>query len=387
MGVDDGKNIASPTTKRVKTIALRYRLLYTVASFVFQHVIVPLLNVVKTLYGTFAAPTVGNPDLVKFYPSLKSLPIRIFYPPSYDPDSRAKLPTLLTIHGGGFTLGNPEDNDSWNRAFSKSHSFLVVALNYPKAPGHPYPAGLNALESLTSLVLADSSLPIDPARVAVAGWSAGGNLALCLSQLPSLHDKIKALIPLYPIVDFITEKEIKTATRRYKPSLGGFRARETDFLIPLMGWFNWSYLRPGTSCHEPLLSPCYADREKLCKNIFMIACEMDMLAAESWRMISSLAGRRVPLLEEVVGKQEVGEPGQLVTENDERFAWEVVSEEFGTRYRWLLVPDAVHGFDQENFGRILKADPQMASDRVSKTEKVVELVGKWLLEGPLKERS
>ncbi|KAK4184807.1 hypothetical protein QBC35DRAFT_416198 [Podospora australis] len=382
----DGKTIASPTTKTVRKLPIYYRLFYTFASVLVQCVVLPT---VSRLFGALNKNSKKSPDLVKSYPSLKGLKIRIFYPPTHSPSSSSdapKFPTLLTIHGGGFVLGSPRDNDLWNRTFSTTHNFLVIALDYPKAPGSPYPTAIHSLESLTHLILSDSSLPIDKSRLALAGWSAGGNLSLSLSQLPSIRPLISAVIPIYPVVDFATATSLKLSTRRYKPSLGGFRARGRDFLLPMMGWFNWAYLYPGTSCHEPLLSPIYARREDLPKNIFMIACEMDLLAAESWRMISKLAGKRVPLPEEAVGKQDPGKKGELITHHDERFTWEVKNEEEGMRYKWLLVPDAVHGYDQDSIGTIMRGDKEGMEDAVIKTEKVARMVGEWLLEGPLKEQ-
>lgn len=283
-------------------------------------------------------------------------------------------------------LGSPEDNDGWNRTFAKRHNFLVVALNYSKAPAHPFPVAIGDIEALVCSVLADTAtLPIDPSRVALAGWSAGGNLALAAAQLETVRSRVAAVVPLYPAVDFVTGAEAKARARPYKPALGGFRARDRDFLLAMTDTFQWAYVSPGQRCDDPLLSPLYAAPETLPRNVFIIACELDLLAAEAQRMACKLTGRRVPDVEEKVGDEQPLEPGVVITEGDERFAWEHRTED-GRRYRWLLVPDTIHGFDQDNIGGMVKDAVTMEDARI-KTTKVIDLIGKWLLDGPFGQQS
>jgi acetyl esterase/lipase len=197
-----------------------------------------------------------------------------------------------------------------------------------------------------------------------------------------LQGKIRAAVPLYPLVDYGPPEATKARGRRYKPSLGGFRGRDTDFLLAMTGLFDWAYLTPGQRCDDPLLSPYYADRGALPKNIFMVACELDLLAPEAWRMACKLAGKRVPALDEVVGCEETVGKGVLITGGDERFAWEETRED-GSRYRWLLVPDTIHGFDQDNIEGLAR-DPVLMEDARIKRDKVIDLIGRWLLDGPLR---
>ncbi|KAK4118872.1 alpha/beta-hydrolase [Parathielavia appendiculata] len=368
-----------PLSKRIK---------YSLVAFLYNTLLLKPMLFSMSLKKYLGSPSEKEPDLVKRYPIRKSLTIRIFFPPSHNKTSSSlttdisKLPTLLTIHGGGFTLGQPHDNDGWNRTFSKRHGFLVIALDYTKAPMGPFPTAIHDIEALISCVLCDPSLPLDADRVALAGWSAGGNLALAASQLPSLRGRIRAAVPLYPVLDMVTSAHhVKARARRYKPALGGFRGRDRDYLLAMMGLFNWAYLPPGQRCDDPLLSPIYAPREHLPRNVFFVACEMDLLAHEAWRMACRLAGKRVPDMDEVVGCEEPVGKGVLITEGDERFAWEEASGD--STIRWLLVPDSIHGFDQDNIASLVR-DPVTMEDARIKTAKTIDLIGKWLLEGPLK---
>lgn len=89
---------------------------------------------------------------------------------------------------------------------------------------------------------------------------------------------------------------------------------------------------------------------------------------------------------EVVGCAEMVGKGRLITTRDERFAWETRTED-GGNYKWLLVPDTVHGFDQDNMEGLTGGDVEFLEDAKIKTAKVIEMIGDWLLEGPFKASS
>lgn len=314
-------------------------------------------------------------------------PPSIFYPASYTAQpstiTTTRLPTVLTIHGGGFILGDPTHNETWNRTLTTTHPFLTIALDYRKAPLHPFPTPTHDLAALIHAVLTDHTLPIDPARVALVGFSAGANLALSVSQLPSLQGRIRAVIPCYPVVDYTTSNAAKAHARQYKPSLAGYtRSRPLggDMLTPLMPLFDWGYVRAGQRCDDPLLSPYYADRKKLPRDVFVVACELDMLAAEAWRAACRWAGKRVPEREEKVGRAEVVGEGVLVTKGDEQYAWEEVEEVDESRVRWLLVPDTLHGFDQEEIEQVVPGDGEFAADARVKRVKLMGVMAAWLKE-------
>ncbi len=257
---------------------------------------------------------------------------------------------------------------------------VVVALNYAKAPGNPFPGPTKDVEALLCSALADSDLPIDTGRVALAGWSAGGNLALAAAQLETVRSRIHALVPLYPVIDFVPSGAVKEKLRRYKPELGGFRGRDKDYLMNMAPVFDWAYLPTGRPLADRYLSPFYSAPEDLPKNVFIIACELDILSHEDWRLACRLAGRKVPGLDEPTGREEPAGRGELIMD-DERFHFEENGD--GKNYRWLLVPDAVHGFDQP-LERIAGDDPELMLDKGIKTEKTIALIGEWLLAGPLR---
>ncbi len=310
-------------------------------------------------------------------PHRRSQPASIFFPKPQPATAGTPYPLLLTIHGGGFVLGDPTDNDGWNAAFASQHTAVVVALNYSKAPAHPYPTALHDLEALIRAVLADPELApprVSRERVALLGWSAGGNLALAAAQLPSVRAAVYAVVPVYPVADFSVPREVKARARQYKPVLGGFRARPLDYLFDMMPKFDWAYVCPGQDLRDPLLSPFYAAREALPKRVFMVGCEMDLLGSEAWRMVRRLAGREVPGQEVVIGREEVGVVGELFL-GSERFCFEEKGTD-GSSYKWLLVPDTVHGFDQRI--EVVVQDPVLMEDARAKTKACIKMIGDWL---------
>lgn len=272
----------------------------------------------------------------------------------------------------------PEDDDKWNRAFADMHNILVVELDYRKAPAYPFPTAIHDVEALMLAVYADESVPLDKQRIAVGGFSSGGNLALAVCQLQHIRDTVKlsAVCPIYPLVDLATKAEKKGETRYYKPQLGsGMRANANDMLSPVSRFFGWSYLPYGQRLRDPLLSPIYAPREHLPKKVFIIATELDRLAHEAWRMSSMLAHRPEATLSVKVGQDVPGTPGKLIL-HDERFSFEHVDDSNGEEVRWLLIPDQIHGFDLEPEG--FHGSEEAFRDAQVKTEAYQKLLGDWL---------
>lgn len=356
------------------------RALYALAVNAMQLLVVgPAMTVRRWRQGR--SPPDDYPTIVKTYASRPRLPVRVFFPKAYDRQSPSPpgLPLLLSIHGGGFVVGDPSDNDAWNHVFANQHNALVVALNYAKAPASPFPGPLSDLEAQIAAVFEDDELipHVDKARVGLVGFSAGGNLTLTISQFPSVRDRITAgIVPIYPVVDFSITPEQKAATRRYKPALHGSRGAAQDPLLRLADAFDWSYIPVGHNLRDPLLSPVFVDRAALPERVWVIGCELDMLGHEAWRLACRLTGRQVPALDQRIGQEapeESGKLGALITTGDQRFAWEEKNRD--GEVKWLCVPDAGHGFDMPG---ALGADEKTSEDGRLKRDEIIRLAGEWL---------
>ncbi|KAK3317200.1 alpha/beta hydrolase fold protein [Cercophora scortea] len=349
-------------------------------------------------WSEYFYPPDSRPNIVKAYDCHPTLPIRIFFPATYDQTSPATLPTLFTIHGGGFCFGHIRDDDEWNRAFADTQDVLVIALNYSKAPGSPFPAALHDLEALVLAILADESLPIDRdrgGRTALLGFSAGANLALAVSQLDSIRTHPHApaaAVSFYGYLDMSIPPAAKLANRPWKPSLSPPRGDKTDSLMGLAPTFDWSYIPYGQDLRDPLLSPVFADREKLPPFVGIVGAELDMLAFEGWGLACRLAregsgdaARRVPERDSedvkwrVCGREEVAS-GEGLELADERFAFEETWEGgSGGGVKWLLVPDVIHGFDNVHV-RELMGGKEAIEDGERKAKLCVAEMGRWLKE-------
>ena len=93
------------------------------------------------------------------------------------------LPVVLSIHGGAFCFGRPEDFETVDAALALSVGAVVVAVDYRLAPEHPFPAGIDDCWAALLWTVANATeLGVDVERLAVTGASAGGALAaaLCL---------------------------------------------------------------------------------------------------------------------------------------------------------------------------------------------------------------
>ena len=114
------------------------------------------------------------------------------------------IPCLLYLHGGGWVLGDLDSHDGICRRLANQGACCVIAVDYRLAPEHAFPAALDdSAAALIWLARHAAQLRIDPARIAVGGDSAGGNLAAVLALMGrdgSVPQPVFQLL-FYPAVD------------------------------------------------------------------------------------------------------------------------------------------------------------------------------------------
>ena len=92
----------------------------------------------------------------------------------YQPTSASILPALLWIHGGGYVMGDIEQDDRLMKQLVKRVGCVAVSVDYRLPPEHPFPAPVeDCYAGLTWLFAQAGELGVDPSRIAIGGASAG----------------------------------------------------------------------------------------------------------------------------------------------------------------------------------------------------------------------
>jgi len=133
-----------------------------------------MTRAIMTAREKSGVPVVGSvEDSIATYDTLR-VPVRIYRPAS----DRATYPTVVFFHGGGFVLGSVELMDDIARKLCRDVDAVVVSVEYRLAPEHPFPAAHEDAVAATAWTIRNAKeLGGDPSLVAVAGESAGANLA------------------------------------------------------------------------------------------------------------------------------------------------------------------------------------------------------------------
>jgi acetyl esterase len=160
-----------------------------------------------------------------------ALAARRYTPPS-GPSDEGPRPALVFFHGGGFLFGDLDSHDELCRMLCFHAQVSVIAIDYRLAPEDPFPAAVDDAVAAFAWVHANAaSLGIDPARIAVGGDSAGGNLSAVVCQLTHAAGNPAPAFQLliYPKTDH-------EPTRSGELFARGFFLVEED-----MAWFQDSY--------------------------------------------------------------------------------------------------------------------------------------------------
>jgi acetyl esterase len=211
------------------------------------------------------------------------IPIRI-----YTPEGAGPRGGIVFFHGSGWVIANIDISDAAVRSLANSTGCVVVAVNYQKAPEHPWPVPFDDCWAATRWVAANAEeLGIDAGRLAVAGDSAGGNLAaaVCLKARDQQGPRIVFQVLVYPALDrnWDTASSIENAE-------GYGLQRET------MRWF-WNHYVPNPNdADNPLVAPLRAPELSGLPPAFIATAEFDPLRDDGELYAERLAQAGVPVL-------------------------------------------------------------------------------------------
>jgi acetyl esterase/lipase len=155
----------------------------------------------------------------------------------------AASPLLVYFHGGGWVIGDLDTHDDACRFLAAHSEARVLSIDYRLAPEHPFPAAVEDAFAAYSWTVGNAGrLGADPARIAVGGDSAGGNLATatCLMARTARIPSPAMQLLFYPVA------ETAGTARSRRTFAEGFLLTRGD-----MEWFEERYLPPGADRSDP----------------------------------------------------------------------------------------------------------------------------------------
>lgn len=169
----------------------------------------------------------------------------------YVPQGAGPWPVTLYFFGGGFVFGSVEITDHICRALAHRARTLVVSVDYRLAPEAPFPAAVeDACAALRWVLQHAANDGGDASRIAVAGDSAGGNLAAVLAQWAREQGMVlRHQLLLYPPMDAAGDSD---SYREF--------ANDYAFTAAQMDWF-WRQYLPSTAMHEDVRASPLRQRE------------------------------------------------------------------------------------------------------------------------------
>ncbi len=189
--------------------------------------------------------------------------------PEGEPPGGGRWAVLIWIHGGGWVIGQASECTVSASRLAVRARCIVVNVDYRLAPEHPFPAALDDCVAVTRWVLEHAGeLGGNPARVAVGGDSAGGNLsAVVANEVPGLVFQLL----VYPVTD------LTMSMRSYEENADGYLLTRAG-----MEWFITHYLCGGGDPKDPRVSPYYADDAVIsaAPPALVITAELDPLRDE-----------------------------------------------------------------------------------------------------------
>ena len=204
----------------------------------------------------------------------------------YTPSGTGPFPVALFIHGGGWVIGSRQVYDSSARALTNAANAIIVSTNYRLAPENRFPAAHDDTFAAYQWVRANArQFGGDPARVAVVGESAGGNMAASIAI--RARDQRLALplhqVLIYPVTNYAFDTPSQLANQNTSPlSTKGLQ------------WFYERYLTSPSDGGNPLFSVLRANLQGL-PPATVITADIDPLRSEGAAYAQRLAAAGVSI--------------------------------------------------------------------------------------------
>ncbi len=197
----------------------------------------------------------------------------------YTPKGEGPFPVIVYYHGGGFVIADLDVYDASASAIAEQANAVVVSVAYRMGPEHKFPtAHMDSFAAYEWVTKNAASIKGDPEKIAVAGESAGGNLAVNMAIMA--RDK-SIKMPLHILAVYpIAQSDMNTASYKKYAT-----AKPLD--KPMMEWFTKHYLNNISEAKDPKISLVNAKLDNL-PPVTIITAEIDPLQSDGMMLADKL---------------------------------------------------------------------------------------------------
>jgi len=234
-----------------------------------------VMRVLKSRESSTAPESVGSVVNRTIQSGGSSLPVRIYTPAGTGP-----FPVIVYFHGGGFVIATIDTYDASARALANAAGAVVMSVEYRKGPEHKFPAAHDdAFAAYLWTVRNAAQIGGDGTRIALAGESAGGNLALATAMRVRDTAGVQppvGILAVYPVVgnDTTTASYVRNADAK-------------PLSRPMMSWFFRQYTRTPADALDPRLNILGANLKGL-PPVTIVQAEIDPLLSEGEQLTAKL---------------------------------------------------------------------------------------------------
>ena len=242
------------------------------------------VNRVRTMMGMPTGPDASVTTTNLTYPTGGATqPVRVYKPAGA---TGADLPVVVYYHGGGWVIADLDVYDATPRAMAKALNASVVSVEYRKGPEHRFPAFYEDANNAWKWVQENArAWGGDPMNIAVAGESAGGNLALnvAIAARDGGWTQPKAILAVYPIADSNPQLPSKLENTASLP-----------LRTPTLGWFGQYALRSPADQTDARYNLVAANLRGL-GPVTIVNAQIDPLRSDGETLMTALRAAGVPV--------------------------------------------------------------------------------------------
>lgn len=212
------------------------------------------------------------------------VPVRIYSHFAENDGVKVQQPAVVYFHGGGWVLGDLDTHDALCRRLAHASACTIISVDYSRAPEARFPQALQECFDATTYIADHAeSLRLIPGRLAVAGDSAGGNLAaaVALKARDEGRPEIKLQVLIYPVIEPAFDRN---SYQQFADNFGLTRSS--------MQWFWKQYL--GDQPPVPLAAPATSNSLVGLPAAHVITAEYDVLRDEGEAYARRLTDAGVP---------------------------------------------------------------------------------------------